>query len=186
VKSQIWCLSPPALKLRQAHCAFHSSFTGLGALLCNCLDTICGPHGRSGPWQDHACAAFAILHRDLAVVPAAAENDLVHHRMLQEVKHRVDSEDNELLHDLLVAQVHSTCQAHVPIHRPLNALLSATQCRHPCSAQQQGPPHLSPCAGWPAGGGLVEIHDSTSYHRPNPLDIVASPSSGTLASILIV
>jgi hypothetical protein len=53
--------------------AFHSGFKDLEALLCNCLYTICGLRGQGGSWQDRVCAALAVLRRDAAVLPMAAE-----------------------------------------------------------------------------------------------------------------
>jgi hypothetical protein len=76
-----------------------------------CLYTI---WGHSGSWQDRACAVSAILRRDTAIFPMAAEDDLAHLRMLREVMRHVDNADDVLLRDPLVAAVHSTCQALSP------------------------------------------------------------------------
>jgi hypothetical protein len=65
------------------------------------------------------CAASAVLRRHTAKLPMAAENDMAHLRMLQEVKRRVDNAADALGRDLLVATVHSTCQALHLLARPV-------------------------------------------------------------------
>jgi hypothetical protein len=89
-------------------------FKDLEALLCNCLYTICGLCGQGRSWQDRACAASAVMRRDMAVLPMAAENDLAHLRLLREVVRRIDNADDALLRDPLVAAVYSSCQALTP------------------------------------------------------------------------
>jgi hypothetical protein len=82
--------------------------------MCKCLYTICGLSGHQGAWQDRACTATAVLRRDTAMLPVAAENDLAHLRLLREVRRRTHNVDDALLHDPLVAAVHSSCHERRP------------------------------------------------------------------------
>jgi hypothetical protein len=98
---EVW--APPVPRQRgrvdtSSH-AFGSGFKDLEALLCDCLyTTVCGLHGHSGSWQDRACTASAILPRDMAILPMAAENDPAHLRLLREVMRCVDNADDVLGH----------------------------------------------------------------------------------------
>jgi hypothetical protein len=87
--------------------------------------------------------ASAVLRRDTAVLPMAAESDLAHLRMLREVMRRVDNADDALLRDPFLAAVHLALT-------PTSWLAQGSAERntgHPCSAQQQGPSFPDPCPG---------------------------------------
>jgi hypothetical protein len=73
--------------------------------MCKCLYTICGLSGHQGACQDRACTATALLRRETAMLPVAAENDSAHLRLLREIQRRAHNVDDALLHDPLVAAV---------------------------------------------------------------------------------
>jgi hypothetical protein len=117
-------------------------------------------------WHAHAraqtsffkCSASAILRRshiDMAILPVAADNDVAHLRMLREVMRRVDSADDALLRDPLVAAVHSICQALGLTSWLAQCFLSATSLRISLLSPATGSPLPDPSSGWPAGCAFV-------------------------------
>jgi hypothetical protein len=141
--------------------------------------TICGLRGRNGAWQDRACSASAILHRDTAVYPWLLK--LAHLRLLRQVMRRVDNADDAHLRNPLVAAFHSTCQAlHPPLGSP-SALLSATPVRTSL---------LSPATGSSAPRSMPRLASGLricldlQYRLFSPLGMVAPPGPGALAGII--